>query len=428
MPPHERTEADQRAFHDLERVLEITRSLVAAQDLNVLLGRIITHSLDLLRVERGTVFLYEPETNELVSRVATGVEALRVPADRGIVGQTVQSGESIVVQDAYADPRFNPDVDRQTGFRTRNILSVPLVDHDGQLVGVLQLLNRRGGDFSRSDIMLAETLAAQAGVAIQRARLIEHYLQKQEMQRAMQIAQDIQKGLLPDHPPAVEGFDLAGMSEPADQTGGDTYDFIPLPDDHIAFCVADATGHGIGPALVIAETRAMLRASTHLQSTAAHDIPSILQTVNHLLTHDLDGGKFVTCFLGVLHPDEDMRLTYASAGHGPLIFYHRAEDAFEITNATGLPLGIMADTEYSQPLEYTFQDGDIFLVTTDGFFEAMNSDGECFGIERMTGLIRQHRDESCADIIHHLHSGVETFTGTTTQADDLTAIAMKRQP
>ena len=140
------------------------------------------------------------------------------------------------------------------------------------------------------------------------------------MERAMQIARDIQRGLLPKEPPEIPGYDVAGLSDPADETGGDTFDFIHLPSGQWAFVIADATGHGIGPALVIAETRAMLRACAHHSKADSASVTQILNTVNYLLAHDLGGGNFVTCFMGIFDPESN-EMTYASAGHGPMIFY-----------------------------------------------------------------------------------------------------------
>ena len=304
-----------KRLDDLNKVLAISRSMVAATELDSLLRLIIDRGMELLDAERASLFLYEPQREELFSRIAAGEDEIRFPADRGIAGAAVKTGRTINVPDAYADGRFNPDIDRVTGFRTRNILAVPLRDYEGKLVGVLQVLNKRAGAFQDYDITLAETLAAQAGVAIQRATLIEHYLEKQRLERAMQLAREIQQGLFPRGAPAVCGFDIAGFCEPADATGGDTYDFMPLPGGQWVLFVADATGHGIGPALVIAETRAMLRAV----SLQGPDVSAVLRIVNNLLIADLNAESFVTCFLGLLDPFA-RRLVYASAGHGPILF------------------------------------------------------------------------------------------------------------
>ena len=409
-------------YQGLQKVLEITRMMAAAVDLDNLLSLIIECSMELLDAERASLFLYEAGTNELVSRIATDAEEIRFPADTGVAGATIHAGQTINVPDAYADERFNPQIDRETGFHTRNILSVPLRDHEAELVGVLQVLNRRSGQFDAPAIQLAETLGAQAGVLLQRARLIEHYLLKQEMERAMTIARDIQRGLFPDRSPHVCGFDIAGYSEPADDTGGDTYDFFALPDGRWMLAVADATGHGIGPALVIAETRAMLRAVS-LQGLNAS---VVLETVNLLLTEDMLDGRFVTCFFGLLDPLA-ASLTYASAGHGPLLFYDRDKDEFAKVRATGLPLGVMEESDYSVTAVHPFQPKDFAAITTDGFFEAESPEGEQFGIERVITVLRRDRDLTAADMLANLRRAVADFTRGQPQADDLTAIVVRRK-
>src|SRR5262249_10300832 len=110
---------------------------------------------EILDAERGTVFLYEPTDDTLVSRVATGAPELRIPASRGFAGECVRTRAVVLVPDAYADPRFNPDVDKSTGYRTRCILTIPLLGHDEALVGVLQVLNKRAGTFGEADVGVA---------------------------------------------------------------------------------------------------------------------------------------------------------------------------------------------------------------------------------------------------------------------------------
>src|SRR5262249_39493661 len=154
---------------------------------------------------------------------------------------------------------------------------------DDQLVGVVQGVNKVDGVFTPYDQQLTEAFAAQVGVAIQRAQLLEHYVQKKQLENALAIARDIQKGLLPRSPPCVPGYDVAGWSQPADETGGDCFDYTVLAGDRVALTVADVTGHGIGPALVAAETRALLRAITDLEGDAS----AVLARANHWLCADL---------------------------------------------------------------------------------------------------------------------------------------------
>jgi len=230
-----------------------------------MLAAIVDAATALLDCERATVFLYDAPRDELCSRIATGIadspiSEIRFPASRGIAGYVAKTGRRVNLPDAYADPRFNQEFDRASGYRTRSMLAVRLADHDDVTVGVLQLLNKRHGPFDRRDEEIAGFLGSQAGVAIQRQRLLDHFAEKQRIQRDLNIARTIQQGLLPRSNPVLPGFDVAGWNRPADETGGDFFDFLPLEDGRLAVAIADATGHGIGPALVIAEARALFRA------------------------------------------------------------------------------------------------------------------------------------------------------------------------
>ena len=408
---------------DLQKVLEITRTMAASVETDGLLQLIVERSIELLGAERASLFLYEPETNELVSRIATDADEIRFSADKGVAGACIKNSQVINIPDAYADKRFNPEIDRETSFRTHHILSVPLYGHDCSLVGVLQVLNKKDAraGFTEYDVSLAMALGDQAGVSLQRARLIEHYVAKQKMERAMKIARDIQRRLLPAEAPKIDGFDVAGFSEPADDTGGDTFDFLALPDGKWMLVVADASGHGIGPALVIAETRAMLRAI----SCRGCDVANVLDTVNALLIGDMLDGRFVTCFLGVLDPAA-ATLTYSSAGHGPVLFYNRQRDKFVELPTTAIPLGIAEDLDQSEIVVQHFEPGDFMAVTTDGFFEAATAEGQEFSIDRMTAQLRGDRRLPAAESIAHLCQAVYDFTAGQPQADDLTAMVIRR--
>ena len=411
----------EKQIQDLQSVLELSRQLCATSELTTLLKKIEKAALRVLECERATVFLYDRERNQLYSRLATGVEEIRFSADQGIAGEVVRTGEVINVPDAYEDSRFNPDIDKKTGFRTRNMVTFPLLGFDNSIVGVLQVLNKFSGQFDPWDHQLVETFGAQIGVAVQRQLLLEHYAEKQKIQRDLNIAREIQKGLLPQENLDVDGFDVSGWNKPADETGGDCFDYLPLPDGYIAITIADATGHGIGPALMIAECRALFRATSSL----SQDLTEITNRVNRLLHEDLPDDKFVTAFFGLLHPASHT-LSYISAGHGPLIKYTFADDRIELLGANGVPLGIMPDFDWSEPVSFTMTPGDMMVLITDGFFEWQNASKEQFGIERVNQVIRENRSRPSAEIIQRLHAAVRAFAGDCPQDDDLTAVIIKK--
>ena len=406
---------------DLELMLQVTRSLGATTELQKLLEIIVDAGIRMLGAERGSVLLYDQDTEELFSVVATGADGIRFSIEKGIAGVTAKSMAIINVTDAYADERFNPEIDKQTGFRTRNILSCPLIGYHGELIGVLQLLNKEGGPFEDYDQQLAEGLGSQAGVALQRARLIEHFIEKERMSRDLEIAKEIQHNLLPHENPSLEGYEIASSFNPCDETGGDCYDFMTLPDHRLMFMLGDATGHGVGPALVSAETRALLRSTASLTG----DLGTMIALVNKLLAQDLPGNRFSTAFVGLLDP-VGHNLDYASAGQGPVLFYDSQAKKVDRLEVTGIPLGIMEDFKYEVAKPKTVNSGDIIMLLTDGFYEWANPAGDLFGAERVSDILLSNAEKEPEKVLEMIKGQVRDFSEGTVQADDLTAIVIKR--
>jgi len=410
----------------LERLLEVARRLGATVDLDVMLSAIVDAATSLLDCERATVFLYDPAADELSSRIATGIEGspiseIRFPAGKGIAGEVARTGQVINLPNAYADPRFNPDFDKSSGFRTRSMLTVRLADHDDATVGVLQLLNKRTGPFAERDEEIAGFLGSQAGVAIQRQQLLAHYAKKQKIDRDLSIACSIQKNLLPRDNPVFAGFDIAGWNRPADETGGDFYDFLHLDNDALAVLIADATGHGIGPALIMTEARALCRATLF----GGKDLQRSVDDVHRLLSMDMPEGRFVTAFLGLLHSSGE--LEFLSAGQGPILLFDSSADHFEELPTQGLPLGLIPEVEYDSVVHRVLDEGDMLILLTDGFYECERADGVAFGSGRVEAVIRELRHRSAEEIVQGLANEVAAFTAGVPQMDDLTAVVCVRR-
>ena len=409
----------------LEQLLEIARQLGATTDLGALLAAIVDAATDLLACERATVFLYDPDAQELSSRIATGIEGsaiseIRFPVNKGIAGEVARTGASINLPDAYADRRFNPEFDKASGFRTRSMLAIPLTDHDGAVVGVLQALNKRAGPFGAADEEIARFLGSQAGVAIQRQQLLEHYAEKQKIQRDLSMASAIQQGLLPRDNPQFPGFDIAGWNCPADETGGDFFDFLELADGTLAVLIADVTGHGIGPALIMTEARALCRAAL----LGGVGLERAVADVQQLLSLDVPEGRFVTAFFGLLTMSGG--LEFLSAGQGPVLFYDASADRFEDLPTHGLPLGLMPEIPFESSERRRLEPGDMLVLLTDGFYECERPDGQLFGKERVEATIRQRRAEPAGEIVTALANAAAAFAEGGAQADDLTAVIVVR--
>jgi serine phosphatase RsbU (regulator of sigma subunit) len=238
----------------------------------------------------------------------------------------------------------------------------------------------------------------------------------------LDIARSIQQDLLPSQSPSLEDFDLAGWNQPANETGGDYFDWQTLPDGRIAISLADATGHGIGPALVSTSCRAYSRASL----LAGAEKNGLLDRLNGLLTEDLSENLFVTFVVVFLDP-ANARMKIFSAGHGPILWYRYGADKIENLEAHGIPLGMIASAKYNGATEGYLAPGDMLVLVSDGFYEWENPDGEQFGLNRLQAMIRESRDCSAEGVIARLRSSVGSFSKGTEQKDDLTAVVLKRK-
>lgn len=406
----------------LGQILEIARRMGSERELDPLLALILDEAAKLLDAERASLFLYDAETDELYSKIALKSEIgeIRFPATAGIAGFIAQKKACVNIPDAYLDPRFNPEPDKKTGFRTRSILGCPMLDLESNLVGVLEVLNKRKGPFTLADEYLVAVLGSQAGVALDRARLQDQYRAKIEIERELNVARQIQKALLPKEIPSVEGFDIAGWSEPADQTGGDIFDLFATPGGEVGFLLGDATGHGIGPALMISETRAAIRAV----ASDCNDLAKILSVANDLLVSDTEDGRFVTLLAGLIDGPA-RRIRYSSAGQGPTFLLRREGRRVDTLEPTGLPLGIMTGQQWPE-VELRMEPDDLLLVVSDGILECVNPLNEMMGSDRFVAEVTKHHDKTAAEIVAVIAQLSEEFADGVPFRDDRTAIVIKR--
>ncbi len=242
----------------------------------------------------------------------------------------------------------------------------------------------------------------------------------EQSQEQFRVARDIQQHLFPKSPPHLEGFDIAGRSFPADATGGDYFDFLPMLDDCTGVVVGDVTGHGVGPALLMAETRAYLR----ILAKTSSDAGIILTKANKVLAEDIGYERYVTLFLARLEP-RARKVSYVNAGHIPGYIFGPSGELLSTLKRTGVPLGLRPDSVYRETAEMDLAAGQLLVLLTDGFEEAVSSDEQTFGSDRVLAFFREHRGLPAEEIVSKLYETLRDFTGTAPQLDDLTAIVIK---
>jgi PAS domain S-box-containing protein len=253
---------------------------------------------------------------------------------------------------------------------------------------------------------------------ITQRKQMERLLGENEAQ--LLAAQRIQEHLLPGSSPQVPGFEMAGASFPAEFAAGDYFDYLPMFNQTVGVVVGDVSGHGVGPALLMAATHAYLRALAHTGS----GLGEMLTIANRILCDHIDDDRFVTLLLAHLDP-RSRSLYYVNAGHPTGYVLDAAGGIKARLNSMNLPLGIDAKLEFSASVPITLVPGDLALVLTDGVLEAQSATGELFGIPRALELVYRHRDRSAREIVEMLCAGVRDFGPHGKLYDDVTAVIIK---
>jgi len=421
---HRRMDRTQEAAISAEQmgqVLDVVRLLAVTPDLDTLLTRIAESATSLLRAERASIFLHDETTGELWTKVALGAREIRVPASAGIVGHAFQTNALVEVSDPYSDARFNREIDRRSGFVTRNLLTAPTRDMNRKPIGVLQVVNRIGGPFTPEDRRMIELLADQAGVAIQR-----HYLQQEVVRAAglrheMDLARQVQAAMIPQAPPRIAGLQAVGWTLPASVTGGDSYDLWPTADGRLGLFLGDASGHGIGPAIVVSQARTLVRALSEVNG----DPSWLLHRVNARLSQDLEIGRFITVFLAIVGGDG--RIEYSAAGHGPTILFADTEAPARFLDPLGPPIGVVGDLPCDPTATARLAAGGMLVVLSDGVFEARNRERRLLEIDAVVRLLERVRREPADRVLQAIQEALLRWQGQREPADDQTVVIVRRE-
>jgi serine phosphatase RsbU (regulator of sigma subunit) len=281
------------------------------------------------------------------------------------------------------------------------------------------------------DIFRKTEQVRQQGELLRRIEQREHERQLAEakerweaerLREEIRIARQIQQRFFPAAPLPLAGFDISGASYPAEATGGDYFDYVPMLGQTLGVVIGDVAGHGFGPALLMAETRAYLRAFLLTQN----DVAAIVRLINRALSGDTED-RFATLFLGQLDP-LTRSLVYASAGHVTGYLLDRSGGIKASLPSTGIPLAILPDYEYIAAPPLILEPEDMVVLLTDGIVEAHSPAEDLFGLDRTLNVIREHRDRPAREIVDALYQGVRDFCGARAQLDDMTAIIIKVGP
>jgi sigma-B regulation protein RsbU (phosphoserine phosphatase) len=397
-------------------------------DLSGLLLMILEKSRPWIQAEACSIFLPEEDTGELVIHSAQGdstpqLGTLRVPKGQGIVGTAMNERKTIRVDDVSKDPRFYSKADEKTGWKTKALLASPLLD-GGECVGVIEFLNPIGRSaFTSGDETMVEYFAGLVAAALVRIRAHKAALERAAVQRDLDLARELQGGLLPKVFPTREeapGIELFARLEPAKEVSGDLYDFFTIEPGKMCFVVGDVSGKGIAAGIFMAVTRTLIRAT----AVPGRGPVEIMNRVNAQLAKENQASLFVTMILGIVDTATG-RMVYGQGGHNPPILVP-AQGKPTYEPAGGMPLGVFEDAKFGER-ELQLKPGETLLVYTDGVTEAMNQAKDLFGEDRLEKAVTGVADLSPEKIAERVIEQVEGFVLEAERSDDITLLAIQRR-
>ncbi|MDX6309460.1 MAG: hypothetical protein QOI06_2506 [Nocardioidaceae bacterium] len=289
--------------------------------------------------------------------------------------------------------------------------------------GVLVLVGRTVDDrFSAGDAQLASVVARQLSLGVENARTIAELRQKEGLERELELAAGMQRSLLPAHAPDMLNASLAAACLPAAQVGGDYYDFVPGDHGATYAVVADVTGHGLGPGLIMAMTRSVLRAE--LRGTAS--LPGAIAATNSVMWADLVAtAAFITIFV-VRYDPTTRRLSYVNGGHHPALLRH-PDGSVEDLDCDGMPLGLLPDPPYEEGSRM-LEPGSTVVIFSDGIVEGQSPEGVMYGTSRLREIITTKGEGPAADLVTCVLDDLQRFQAGATQDDDVTLVVLRVDP
>jgi serine phosphatase RsbU (regulator of sigma subunit)/pSer/pThr/pTyr-binding forkhead associated (FHA) protein len=409
----------------LQAMIDIGRNLGAAVD--QVLSQLVQNLLKIfLQADCAYILL----TDEVSGRLELKAFQHRDPNNqdsfrisRSILEKVAQSKAAILSDDVANDSRFEPS-ESIVNYSIYSIMAAPVMDYDqSEVLGVIQVDARTTGrKFTYEDLDLLVSLAYQVAVSYQNAKLHEIAMSEKIMEREMNIANTVQRGLLPLVPPTIANYGFYDFYRPAKYLGGDYYDYIMLPDGRLVFALGDVSGKGVAASLLMAKLSAEVRSGLIIEAT----FEGTVQRLNRVFCEPRWDNRFITFFFGVLNPVTN-EIVFHNAGHVPPILVSSGGEVSMLGEpAIGLPLGVMDDTEYPGS-SFVIENGQTLVIISDGITDAMNSQGQYFTTEGVLSYLRQVRTDSVVEFGKNLINAIHSFAGREPQSDDQSLIVVGRR-
>ncbi len=404
----------------LQILNEVHQVLARSETLEELLSSLLEHAFELLSPEEAVAVLRQPDGSyERAARQALPEVKEEHPVSETLVREVAEKGMAALVLDAAQDERFAAaESIMVTGMRS--LIAAPFNDADGPL-GLIALSSRLSQrQFEEADMELLTSLAAVAALRMRNLALAAEAEERRRLAREIELARQIQLGLLPDELPELPNFDVYGGTEPSQGVSGDFFEVIRHSATRCSVAVIDVSGKGISASLLTASIEALLAGA--LESSVSPK--EICRQVSGLLLERTPAAKYATALLAALDP-ETGRMTYANAGHNPGLLV-RADGTIEQLSPSGPPIGLIPEAKFEERA-VDLAPSDLVVLYTDGITEATNLSEDEFGTDRLAGVCSEHRQRPLEELAEAIDAAVTAFVEGVPFADDRTLVLLRRQ-
>ena len=415
-----KAQVESKADIDLEIIMKMNQEFASSLDLDDTLNTALKVIIERINAQAANIFLINEKINKfecIASLNQDYLDEYQLDLKDGVMGKAINQKKCIRVGDVRKDVReiaeFYFDLDNKTNFTTFSVLCSPLIAANN-CIGVIHCLNKKTTNklFQEEDRQLLETLSAPAAFAIRNAKMAKEMIEKNKIQKEVEIVGDIQKSLLSKNKNSK--FPISGINIPAKVVSGDFYNFSDLGEGKYGFGVADVSGKGIKSSLLMSKASSLYSCLSKTNFSAAE----LLTQLNNEICETISRGMFVTMLIGIYDSNKN-ELLLSSAGHEPPIIFDQNEKFTNYTES-GPPLGIMPNTKYTEH-SIPFKKSSMYIFT-DGITEIKNDKGEMLGSEGFQNYIKKHKEKSNDERLEVIIN--EILNSGHTQKDDLTIVVI----
>jgi sigma-B regulation protein RsbU (phosphoserine phosphatase) len=422
-------------YEELNLLYELSEEMASVFNTREICEIVLRKALNVIGAEKASILLWDPDSEGLRVMASVGLpeetgDDLEADYEEGVCGYVFRTGKPLLVDDLANLPE---DISPGKGaYRTDSFLSVPLLISPlkvkEKVIGLINLADKPGERaYHAGDLKLVSAISSEAALSIYSSILIRDLKENERIQKEMEIAETVQRNLLPRKAPDIPGVEFAGHCVPAKKVGGDYFDFFPDPEGNVGIVVADVSGHSISSGIMMAITRGLLQSEAIQNKRPSR----LLQDVNRILFNDLVSSELFITMAYFLYSPEGRRLAYANGGHNPPVLFRAGSDEPQLLDAEGMAIGFLPDVEFEEK-GWELAPGDLLVAYTDGLVEAESGQGTPFGMERLIDCIKRDRHKPAAEILQGLLQAAWAHIGgedpQDAQQDDMTLVVLKAKP